>query len=179
MGKSFNTWYAANGTKHNERRRERRHSDPAYAAKVKEARRKSDRKAAKARREARRVQFPKHHKAYDEGVCVETGVVEGGVYFTISALAKAMGVEAQTVRLWERAGKIPPASHRTRAGYRLYTLAVIEALADERGALKAAPTAPFKTQQEFLVASRRIRLSTGEEIDSLVDALAKVKEIFG
>ena len=64
--------------------------------------------------------------------------------FTIGALAKALGREVVTMRLWERTGRIPMAKHRAApsrngaTGRRLYTRAQVEGLmriANEEGIL--------------------------------------------
>ena len=46
---------------------------------------------------------------------------------TVGAAAKAVGVSAKAIRIWEAKGLLPPAG-RTEAGYRLYTDDDIESL---------------------------------------------------
>jgi DNA-binding transcriptional MerR regulator len=46
--------------------------------------------------------------------------------FTISTVARRLGVREQTVRLWERQQRIPPATRRN--GVRIYTPADIAAI---------------------------------------------------
>lgn len=48
--------------------------------------------------------------------------------FTIGALASELGRENQTIRLWEKQGKIPEATYRTETGQRLYSKGQIEAI---------------------------------------------------
>ena len=46
---------------------------------------------------------------------------------TVGAAAKAVGVSAKAIRIWEAKGLLPPAG-RTEAGYRLFTDDDIEIL---------------------------------------------------
>lgn len=55
-----------------------------------------------------------------------------GEYLHIADAAKALGVSADTLRRWEREGKILP-DRRTIGGWRLYSLKTIEIIKKEGG----------------------------------------------
>lgn len=69
-------------------------------------------------------------------------------FFTIGALALALNRQVQTVRLWERQGKMPKATYRTagKKQNRLYTRAQIEgivAIATEEGLMDPTVKKPL------------------------------------
>jgi excisionase family DNA binding protein len=51
-------------------------------------------------------------------------------FLTTADVARALGVVPDTVRLWERAGKLP--ALRTASGVRLFAHADVQRLADKR-----------------------------------------------
>ncbi|WP_314507425.1 helix-turn-helix domain-containing protein [uncultured Microbacterium sp.] len=54
--------------------------------------------------------------------------IDGQEYATVGEVAEAAGVSAQTIRLWEKAGRVP--SRRTPGGHRLFDAAAVKAAVD-------------------------------------------------
>ena len=139
---SFQKWYEENREDYNRKRRERFQNDPEYRKRVRAQRRRYKRKKARERAEARKVKPRKGWRSYDEAVDTRTGDTVSGEFFTVSALATALGVTAQMVRRWERSGKLERTPFESTSGYRLYSLDRIEDLAEQREDLTAKQERP-------------------------------------
>ena len=66
----------------------------------------------------------------------EAMMAERVVYLTISQAARSVGVSTDTIRLYERMGRLP--ALRTAGGYRLFAPSDVERLVRERAAQKKA-----------------------------------------
>lgn len=127
-GFNFKEWYERNGDKLNKDRRRRYDEDPEYRARVLEMNRKSravrqkeqavDREKA---RDAREVNVRLKPWKTIEAKIGKKGKQATATLRTIGALAKALGVSVQAVRLWEKQKVLPPAPLRNEKGDRLYT----------------------------------------------------------
>jgi excisionase family DNA binding protein len=89
--------------------------------------------------------------------------IDGQEYATVSEVAAAAGVSPQTVRLWERTGRVP--SRRTPGGHRLFDADAVKAAVDHaaqsRRQGRARPT-PYPVQPgiraaDFASTGARIR----------------------
>lgn len=140
-GFDFKNWYGENGEKLNKDRRNRYHTDPDYKARVlaqnktsREKRRKATAKQKKTEREARKFKArTEPWKTVQMTVKDKAGKDVEITVFTIGALAAALGVSVQAVRLWERQGVIPKTPLRSGKGKlkggkgdRLYTVEQLE-----------------------------------------------------
>ena len=124
---TFKSWYEKNGPSLNRGRRAKYNSDPSYRKRVLNW----NQEARSRRRELRNSE----KKVEECAVRVPAGncpwkVVSSkqGTFFTIGALARAVGKSVQTVRLWEVSGMIPVTSNRSKKGDRLYSATQIESI---------------------------------------------------
>jgi len=116
---AYRDWYAAHGLEHNLKRRERYQTDPEYREKVK-----SSNLLHKQKIVANRP--PKTPWRVIE-------VEDGGTRVrcvSLGALALAVGRTLQSLRAWERTGKIPVAPYRSNRGDRLYPIAMAVEIAE-------------------------------------------------
>jgi len=140
MGDYFKKWYEEKGPELNARRRSRYARDPEYRARVKGHRKAHYLKQAQARDDGR----DKRVQPQSAGWRCVSGAVDqrtqervAGTFFTVAALARALGVTTQLVRIRERRGSLSPTPYRSEAGFRLYTLEQIEEQVRERGTAPA------------------------------------------
>lgn len=89
--------------------------------------------------------------------------IDGREYATVSEVAEAAGVSAQTVRLWEQQGVV--AGRRSRGGHRLFDKAAVRVVVEhaarlrreERQGRAAYPAQPDVRVAEFASTGARIR----------------------
>jgi len=154
---SFSQWYASNGERLNENRRNRYHTDPEYRQRVLEKNRESRRKR---REESLKNRPPKPPKDPNDRKWKTVSVRYEGKKqeaYTIGALAQKLGCSIQAIRLWERQGVIPNAPLRSPTGDRLYTpeaVKEIRATLKKKGRLssesrKRNPDRPLKRYARF------------------------------
>lgn len=106
---AYQKWYEANKDEFNRRRRARYKKDPAVqAAAIKQA--------AKYRKEnPRQPSEPKHYRTVN-GNSVEV--------FRIGAASEMVGRSEQMIRIWERDGKIPRPTVKSK--HRYYTMSQVK-----------------------------------------------------
>jgi hypothetical protein len=141
-------WQRKNKERIAARRKERYKKDPEFRRKQREYQRRYYKKKYakdKAEREERRrqdrlggrpnirVKKPKMHiVVLPGGREVEVEMV------SLSHLAKALGRQQATIRLWEKDGLLPEALYRNERGHRLYTLLQVSLIMDAIAEVKLA-----------------------------------------
>jgi MerR family copper efflux transcriptional regulator len=85
---------------------------------------------------------------------------------TVGAAAKAVGVSAKAIRIWEAKGLLPPAG-RTEAGYRLFTDGDIEILRFINRAKTLGLTLP---EVKSILDLHRQGTAPCEQVTALLDA---------
>lgn len=82
----------------------------------------------------------------------------------VSELAQELGVSAQTVRVWERQGRIPP-SVRSEGGHRMFSRAALEEASllvtqSKRGAAEQKSAVAYPSNLEVDLASTGVRIKS-------------------
>ena len=85
---------------------------------------------------------------------------------TVGAAAKAVGVSAKAIRIWEAKGLLPPAG-RTEAGYRLFTDGDIEIL---RFIIRAKTLGLTLPEVKSILDLHRQGTAPCEQVTALLDA---------
>lgn len=103
--------------------------------------------------------------------------VDGHRYYTVSEVAAATGVSAQTVRDWERLGRV--AAARSAGGHRLFSEEGLQTVSDEaarRRRRRASGKEPGRLAANWELASTGARLRAAREDHHLsqADLAAKV-----
>jgi len=132
----FQAWYADNGSRLNEKRRERYFEDPEYRQRVLDVNQQYREKKKKIQKKERIQQRKAVRIRPTESTWKTVEIDVAGVktpMYTIGALARAIGRGISTVRVWEREGILPPTVHRSPKGDRLYS---VETVAEIRKILK-------------------------------------------
>jgi len=172
---SFKQWWEENKAQRNLDRRERYKRNPVYRKRVLDQNRTSREKrantpeaiAAREEKEARRRAIKVIADAGFECL-VNPELADGRTYrgrvYTIGAVALVLRRSVQTVRIWEKKGKIPTTDlRRARRGDRLYPeklIAEIRDVAIASGLIKEDEKQVFAKAKKFVV---KVRLSSGEE----------------
>jgi DNA-binding transcriptional regulator YiaG len=170
QGFDFKEWYDANGEKLNKDRRTRYHTDPEYRKQVlaqnkasREKRREATAEQKGAERAARKFKAKTEPwKTVEITVKDKKRKPYQVTVFTVGALAAALGVSVQAVRLWERQGVIPKTPLRSGKGDRLYTveqLEMMQELLKKQGKLDEDKLNETRVAREFL---RKVKLSDGK-----------------
>lgn len=142
----FSGWYAKNGEKLNEGRRNRYETDQTYRDAVlkrnRDARQKrkvevdkekaQERKATKVRVGSRGWKTVEVDMEHD-------GETSSATLFTIGALARTLGRSVQAIRLWEKRKELPVTPIRNAKGDRLYTLEMVDQIREIMAAKGKVP----------------------------------------
>lgn len=149
-GFNFKEWYETHGETLNKRRRKRYDDDPEYRTRVLEMNRRS-RERRRKEKEAELAVEREAKKLRQRLSPWKTVEVGGNQLRTIGALAAALGVSVQAVRLWEKQKILPPAPMRNRKGDRLYPpdyLDLAREILVKQGRLDAEKLAQLKETPE-------------------------------
>lgn len=147
MAWSFEDWYRRNKEAFNEKRRARYNQDKAYRKRVLETNKKSrekyksrDQEEKRAQKEAVKIRIKERWKRYQQ---------YGTAFFSVGALAEAVGVSVLSIRNWESKGLIPETPYRSRSGNRLYSYPQIMQIVEdlkEQGRIKNKAGTRAKTR---------------------------------